>query len=214
MTDVMIVDDHHLIRIGVKNLLEGHFPDMNVAEAATLADAIALMGGTGSFDLVLLDINLPDVSALEGLTLLKLNSPSTAVALISGIEDHHIIRTALANGADGFIPKSADPQILIHAVSLILGGEIFLPRSYLKGENPVQADAPRINAPSVLSTLTARQNDVFNLMRQGLSNKEIARQLDLSESTIKSHISSILKEFGTTSRAKAIVKSNELGLTN
>jgi len=207
MTVVLIVDDHHLIRTGVKNLLESAFSDMRVDGAAGITEALHLLSSGTAVDLVLLDVNLPDTISLDGLVRLKQGYPATAVALISGIEDHQIIRSALSIGADGFIPKSADPQILIHAVSLILEGEIFLPRSYLKGNNPVADVEPLDPSTPRQSELTARQQDVFTLMCQGLSNKEIARQLDLSESTIKSHISAILKELGTTSRAKAIAKS-------
>jgi two-component system nitrate/nitrite response regulator NarL len=208
MTVVMIVDDHHLIRTGVKNLLEGKFPDTTVQEATTIAEALDV---SVAIDLVLLDINLPDAKALDGLVRLKKNSPATAVALISGTDDNQMITSALSCGADGFIPKSADPQILVHAVSLILKGEIFLPRSFLKPGSQISEPKSPIDRQSDPSKLTVRQQEVFLLMCQGLSNKEIARQLGLSESTIKTHVSAILRELGTNSRAKAIAKSIGLG---
>lgn len=204
MTVVLIVDDHHLIRAGAKNLLEGAFSGMQVEGAETVLDALAFLDAGNTVDLILLDVHLPDAEAIDGLVRLKQYDPSNAVALISGETDHDLIRAALEAGADGFIPKSADPQILIHAVSLILEGEIFLPRSYLQigvmPENPALGEA--VARPEQI--LTPRQRDVFDLVCNGLANKEIARQLDLSESTVKSHVSAILRQIGTTSRSKAI----------
>lgn len=204
MTVVLIVDDHHLIRAGAKNLLEGAFSGMRVEGAETVSDALAFLGADNTVDLILLDVHLPDSEAIDGLVRLKRFDPSNAVALISGDTDHDLIRAALEAGADGFIPKSADPQVLIHAVSLILEGEIFLPRSYLQGGMMAEVPAPLDTSERPEQSLTARQRDVFELMCKGLANKEIARLLDLSESTIKSHVSAIFKQIGTTSRSKTI----------
>ena len=210
MTVVLIVDDHHLIRTGVKNLLETDFADMHVDTAGTVADALNIMTTQSNVDLVLMDFKLPDAVALDGLTRLKHAHPATPVALISGHEENTIIRDALAVGADGFIPKSADPKILIDAVSFMLQVEIFLPRSFLK--SAPNADSLQTDPESAKPiTLTDRQTDVFVLMYQGLSNKEIARRLDVSESTVKTHVSAILKEFDTTSRTKAIARAQTLG---
>lgn len=194
----------------MKNLLENEFPDMRVEAAGNIADAMTFLAARGDVDLVLMDLKLPDAVSLDGLTRLKQKYPAAPIALISGNEDNEVIGNALAVGADGFIPKSADPKILIHAVSLMLQGEIFLPRSFLQSAK----DGDTMQGGPVAEmkiTLTERQTDVFTLMYEGLSNKEIARRLDLSESTVKTHVSAVLKEFGTTSRAKAIARAQTLG---
>ncbi|EKF20183.1 response regulator transcription factor [Nitratireductor pacificus] len=209
MTVVLIVDDHHLIRAGVKNLLESEFPDTRVEGADSVAAALTFLADSGDVDLVLMDLKLPDASALDGLTRLKQSHPASAVALISGTDDNETIRAALSIGADGFIPKSADPQILTHAVSLMLRGEMFLPRSFLQSYDPDGEVRTEESGKNVV--LTDRQCEVFALMREGLANKEIARQLQLSESTVKTHVSAILKSFGTTSRTKAIARAIERG---
>ncbi|MDV6228326.1 response regulator transcription factor [Nitratireductor aquimarinus] len=211
MTVVLIVDDHHLIRAGVKNLLESEFPDIRVEGADSVAAALRFLADIGDVDLVLMDLKLPDASELDGLTRLKQSHPASAVALISGTDDNETIRAALSIGADGFIPKSADPQILAHAVSLMLKGEMFLPRTFLQGYDPDGEVRAEERGRNVI--LTDRQCEVFTLMREGLANKEIARQLELSESTVKTHVSAILKSFGTTSRAKAIARAAERGWT-
>ena len=208
MSVILIVDDHHLIRTGVKNLLEGEFTDIRVEGAETVATALSFLQRHTDVALVLMDFKLPDALAMDGLIRLKQAQPATPVAMISGMEDNDLIRSALANGADGFVPKSADPQILVNAVSLMLQGEIFLPRSFLKAD---RSDAPQPSLPIQKINLTGRQSDVLTLMCLGLSNKEIARKLDLSESTVKTHVSAILKELGTTSRTKAIAQANTLG---
>lgn len=194
----------------MKNLLEKEFADMRVEAAGTIADALAFLDDNTNFDLVLMDLKLPDAVGLDGLTRLKNLSPATPIALISGNEENAVISDALAVGVDGFIPKSADSKILIHAVSLMLQGEIFLPRSFFKSASGADV-TPGDTMTSMQITLTERQTDVFTLMCEGLSNKEIARRLDLSESTIKTHVSAILKEFDTTSRTKAIARAQSLG---
>ncbi|KPN62849.1 two component transcriptional regulator, LuxR family [Aliiroseovarius crassostreae] len=211
MTIVLIVDDHHLIRAGAKNLLEGAFSGMRVEGTETVSDALAFLGAENTVDLVLLDVHLPDSDAIDGLIRLKQFDPSNAVALISGHTDYDLIRVALEAGADGFIPKSADPQVLIHAVSLILEGEIFLPRSYLQGGMTAETPVPLDVSERPEQSLTPRQRDVFELMCKGLANKEIARLLDLSESTIKSHVSAIFKQIGTTSRLKTVANFRQEG---
>ncbi len=208
MSVILIVDDHHLIRTGVKNLLESAFSDMRVEGAETVATALAYLHDHADVDLVLMDVKLPDAAAMDGLTRLKQAHPGTPVAMISGTEENYVINAALANGADGFIPKSADPQILVNAVPLMLQGEIFLPRRFLKAD---KGETAPTSLPIEEISLTERQSDVLSLMCVGLSNKEIARELDLSESTIKTHVSAILKELGTTSRTKAIAHANALG---
>lgn len=208
MTVILIVDDHHLIRTGVKNLLEGAIADMRVEGADSVAAAMSFLEAHGDVDLVLMDFKLPDAAAMDGLTRVKQSYPATPIALISGTEDNNVIGAALASGADGFVPKSADPQILIDAVSLMLQGEIFLPRSFLKAEGGFE---PSSNVPQSDIVLTDRQSDVLSHLCTGLSNKEIARNLGLSESTVKTHVSAILKGLGTNSRTKAIARAIALG---
>lgn len=204
MTHILVVDDHHLIRAGMKDLLEGANSDLRVEGVGDIVTTLSYLSGHGDVDLVLMDLMLPDAVGMDGLTRVKKCHPATPVALISGTEDNDVIGAALASGADGFIPKSADPNVLINAVSLILQGEIFLPREFLKTG---VASALPIEETSMEFALTNRQAGVLNLMCAGLSNKEIARKLDLSESTVKTHVSAILRETGTNSRTKAIARA-------
>ena len=211
MPCILIVDDHQLIRLAVKNLLEEEFPELNVEGVGTLAQALAFLEDHGEVDLILMDLSLPDVSAMDGLSGVKSRYPSIPVAIISGTEDNAAIDAALASGADGYVPKSADSQVLANAVSLLLKGEVYLPRKYLmtrSGWSPMASGVPKNY------TLTARQTEVLTLMCAGLSNKEIAREMNLSDSTIKTHVSAILKELNIASRTKAIVRANELGLVS
>lgn len=208
MTTILIVDDHHLIRAGVKNLLEGEFAALHVHGVDSVAATMSFLADHGDVDLVLLDLKLPDATSMDGLTRIKRRHPATPVAVISGTEENDVIGAAMACGADGFIPKSADPKILINAVSLMLQGEVFLPRSFYKLE---RGGTGQMNAPLAKVILTDRQAEVLTLMCSGLSNKEIARDLGLSESTVKTHVSAILRELQTTSRTKAIARANTLG---
>jgi two-component system nitrate/nitrite response regulator NarL len=207
MTKILIVDDHSVIRSGMKTLLEFELPDVQVQAVATVSDALHALEDFKTIDLLLLDLNLPDSSGFDGLARLKQADPAMPIALISGDEDGDTIRRASEAGADGFIPKTADPEVLIHAVGLLLKGEVFSPRVLFDQSvnNPNVAPSPASIPP--LPLLIDRQTSVYDLILKGLSNKEIARQLLLTESTVKTHVAAILQKFQVNSRGKLIAQA-------
>ena len=206
ITTVLVVDDHDLIRKGVCDLLRKHFDNLELLEAGDLKTAKEVLSRQPGVDLVLLDVNLPDSNSLDGLSELKRISPATSIALISGITDQSFVRAALERGADGYIPKSADVNVIRNAVELLLNGEVFVPKVYFRPEVTSSPEISPDNAVrSVLTErLTPKQNEILVLVEEGMSNKEIARNLDCSESTVKTHVSAILSTINAPTRAKAV----------
>ncbi len=191
----------------MKTLLELELGDVQVLAAATVADALQIVQDSKPIDLLLLDLNLPDSQGFDGLTRLKQADPAMPVALVSGDEDGSTIRRASEAGADGYIPKTADPDILVHAVSLLLKGEVFFPRVLFE-QTVGDASVAMMSEPiSALPVLTERQTNVFDCIVQGLSNKEIARELLLTESTVKTHVAAILQKFQVSSRGKLMAQA-------
>lgn len=210
MVKILIVDDHSVIRSGMKALLELEIDAASVFLAASIAEALQTLEASKPFDLVLLDLKLPDANGFEGLIRLKQVDPAMSIALISGEEDRETISCARAEGADGFIPKTADPRVIVHVVELLLSGEVFFPRALFDSENALPGSHSKTRSDLDKIDLTKRQADVYKLIVAGLSNKEIARNLDLTESTVKTHVAAILQKTGATSRGKLIAQSKSL----
>jgi two-component system nitrate/nitrite response regulator NarL len=210
MVKILIVDDHSVIRSGMKALLEIEVDGASVFLAASIAEALQTVEASQPFDLVLLDLKLPDANGFHGLARLKQADPAMSVALISGEEDRETVNRARAEGADGFIPKTADPRVIVNVVELLLTGEVFFPRVLFDGEAVSPGPLPEAGSRPERLDLTKRQTDVYSLVVAGLSNKEIARDLELTESTVKTHVAAILQKAGATSRGKLIARSKNL----
>lgn len=207
MVKILIVDDHSVIRSGMKALLELEIDGASVFSAASVADALRELETSRPFDLVLLDLKLPDSNGFEGLARLKQADPAMSVALISGEEDRETVNRARAEGADGFIPKTADPRVIINVVELLLTGEVFFPRVLFDDEAASPERGSGAGSRPGRLDLTKRQADVYRLIVAGLSNKEIARDLDLTESTVKTHVAAILQKAGAASRGRLIANA-------
>ena len=203
-----MVDDHDLVRQGVVGLLSNLAPSVTILDATNLREASGILKQETALDLILLDLLLSDVNGFDGLIALKEISPETPVAIVSGVTDPEIVSKALQLGADGYIPKTAVSDVILHAVNIILQGEIYVPSIVLSTKDTgfEQKDNLANFVQSPESGLTPRQNEVLSQIRNGLSNKEIARKLDCTESTIKTHVSAILSHFDASSRGKLLAK--------
>jgi DNA-binding NarL/FixJ family response regulator len=210
MVKILIVDDHSVIRSGMKALLELEIDGASVFAAASVADALHELEVSRPFDLVLLDLKLPDSNGFQGYTRLKQADPAMSIALISGEEDRETVNRARAEGVDGFIPKTADPRVIVNVVELLLTGEVFFPRVLFDGEAAASERGPQTASRPERLDLTRRQADVYRLVVAGLSNKEIARDLDLTESTVKTHVAAILQKAGASSRGKLIAHARDV----
>ena len=212
--NILLVDDHALFRGGLKFLLQQLDTGLVLDEAGNCEQAIA-RSAERSYDLILLDLNMPGLSRLDALGALRDAAPDAPVVVLSGEGDPAVVRSAIERGAMGFIPKSATPEVLIQALRLVLARGVYLPVEVLEGaDGPATPPAPAVEASSGTGAtgLTPRQMDVMRCVIQGKPNKVIARELGVAESTIKVHLSSVLRAFGAHNRTEAVYVAAKMGL--
>jgi DNA-binding NarL/FixJ family response regulator len=215
MEKIVIADDHPMIRgaLALSLAATTAFGKIEILETATLDELFEQLAETGEADLVLLDLRMPGVNGFEGLLSLRSRFPSTPVVIISALEEPQLVAGALALGAAGFIPKSTPRHEIVRALNLVAAGEIYAP-PHLQQEpaNP----AERIDAEFAqrLSSLTPQQRKVLQLLGTGKLNKEIAYELDIAETTVKAHVSSILHKLNVYSRTQAVVMASRLHLSS
>lgn len=198
--NVLLVDDHPLFREGLRSLLERMEVKARVTEAESCEAALALGArDAASFDLILLDLALPGMNGIEGLAKLRARFATTPVVIVSASYDAGHVKQAIDRGAQGFIPKSTPPDLLMSALRLIFDGGVYIPEFVMHGE-PAHG-APREGpAPS----LTSAQARVLSLLAQGHSNKAIGNTLDISDNTVRAHVSAILRALNATNRTEAV----------
>lgn len=205
---VLVVDDHPLILDALRHLL----PELDPATVVTLArdrhEAESALDDDPNIELVLLDLALPGTRGLDFLADLQLDYPGVPVVVLSATHDQPTVTAALAAGARGFIPKTANPQVLGHALRQVIDGDVYLPEDLCV---ELQGNGVHLS-PDELG-LTARQSDVLKLLVQGKPNKLICRELKLSEGTVKVHVSAILKQLRVHSRTQAVAELARRGIS-
>lgn len=212
--NILLVDDHPLFRGGLKSLLKELGAGLVLDEAGNCSQALARVAGR-RYDLILLDLNMPGLNRLDALAALREAAPDAPVVVLSGETDSDLVRATIERGAMGFIPKSATPEVLIEALRLVLAHGVYLPLEVLETMNAVPS-APKVSeaaaAAGAVPGLTPRQLDVLRYVIQGKPNKVIARELDIAESTVKVHLSSVLRAFGVRNRTEAVYAAARMGL--
>jgi DNA-binding NarL/FixJ family response regulator len=196
---ILIVDDHTLFRAGLRMLLAALGRDATILEAATAAEALALIGAHVDIQLCLLDLSLKSDDGLNLLGATKELAPNMVVVVVSGADDSLTIRNCIEAGAMSFISKSATPEVLTRALQRVLQGEVYLPEQVALATD--LASRP---------LLTPRQHEVLRYLSQGLPTKLIARRLELSEYTIKEHIALIFQALGVRNRTEAVIRASRL----
>ena len=207
MLTILVADNHDLVREGFKSALQELDPQISILGANCIGAVLQQLPANPDIDIVLLDLGLPDTEQFSGLLQIKETAPDTPVAIFSALDDQESVHAALIAGADGYIPKTSNKMVILQAIRLILAGEIYLPSILLQDSQQANSAAVS-NLPLGRDTatgLTRRQVQVLELIEKGLSNKEIARQIFCTEGTVKVHVTAILKTFGVSSRAKAVI---------
>lgn len=199
---LLLVDDHTLFRTGLRLIVEAHPGVGVISEAGSIAEACALQAG--DTDLVLLDIQLPGMSGLDGLRLLRRACPVARIVLVSASMAPDAIHEARGRGADGFLPKSANAEDILNAITCALSGKPCFPVN--SGNSAI------IRGPDTPS-LTTRQLEVLSLLCMGKPNKVIARDLGLSENTVRVHVAAIFSQLGVNSRSAALLTAQRMGLS-
>src|SRR5574343_165800 len=214
MLKLLVVEDHALVREGLVRLLGQVEPGAKVFESADFESALNLLDNEGEFDLVLLDLALPGIDGFAGLDILRRRYPAMPVAVVSAFDDVPTITRVLNLGASGFIPKAFSGEALLSAVREVLDGNIVRPTI----QQGARLDDEKRLPPSKISVkpaevgLTDRQAQVLALMVRGLSNRDIAEQLELSEGTVKIHATAVFKALGVGSRTQALVAVARYGV--
>ena len=206
MLKILIADDHELFLDGLRMVLSDL--DDNV-EIDTVHDHKQLQekaNGSVPYDLILTDLAMPGLNWHESLRLLKEHYPDTPIVVLSAVSEPENVMQAIDIGASGFIPKTSSSKIILSALHLILSGGLYLPSELLRLSNK---DEP---AEENKGPLTSRQLDVLRLMGQSKPNKIIARELDLSEGTVKLHVTAILKALNVTNRTGAVIAGKKMGI--
>jgi NarL family two-component system response regulator LiaR len=205
---LLIVDDHAVVRQGLRGFLRLQEGIEVVGEAASAAEAVAI-AGTASPDVVLLDLVMPDGNGIGALRRLIEVAPGVRVLVLTSFADDAQIFAAMAAGASGYLLKDIDPQALADAIRDVHAGRPALHPS-------VAARLMRRGAtpPVTHDDLTARERDVLRLMVEGLANKQIAQRLGIGEKTIKTHVSRVLAKLGVADRTQAAVLAIREGLVD
>lgn len=207
---ILIVDDHVLFRKGLRHLLNGFEAELEIVEAQDCAGALAL--AREPFHLVLLDLNMPGMSGLEALEAVRPAFESSPIVVLSGEDDPRQVRRAIDAGAAGFIPKSSTPDVLCGALRLVLANEVYLPAVALRGIDQEEGAGGGVASGRLGDALSERQVDVLRKAVQGKANKVIARELVISESTVKAHLSAAFRALGVHNRTEAVYVAARCGL--
>jgi DNA-binding NarL/FixJ family response regulator len=200
---LLIADDHPMVRDALTRALLALQSDLHVVTAGDFDSVVECLRATPP-ELAVIDLNMPGMDSLVGLTRLRRLAPTLPIVVVSGQDDPPTIRAALAAGAAGFVPKTSSADLLLQAVRVVLAGSTFVPEQALAN---LQHDTSR---PDTID-LTPRQRDVLRALLRGEPNKLIARELGLTEGTVKIHIAAILRGLQARNRTEAVVRARELG---
>jgi len=202
-----------LFREAIHNVISDGFPGSEVMETGDLDSALALSQEHDDLDLILLDLNMPGMHGLNGLINLRNESPTIPVVIVSAEQDKQVVLQAITYGAVGFITKSSPRLQMTEAIQQILNGNVYLPPEIIRSQKI--GGQRRMNdclglAPELLQALTRKQLLVLERMTKGDSNKQIAYSLEIAETTVKAHVSAILRKLNVHNRVQAILSAGDI----
>jgi DNA-binding NarL/FixJ family response regulator len=207
----IIADDHPLFRDALKRTVASLFPMAQLIEADTTASLQQRLEAADDLDLLLLDLHMPGSSGFSGLVHVRARYPSLPVIVVSGNEEPSVMRRAIAHGASGYIPKSSSLEEMAQAIAGVLDGDVWLPAS-AAGSQQTQLAPDEVDIAERIRDLTPQQFRVLMMLADGLLNKQIAYELNVSEATIKAHMTAILRKLGASNRTQAVVAAARLQL--
>lgn len=205
----LVVDDHPLFCDALELTLKSVADFTAVRTADCLEAAFTQLASTEAPSLVILDLNLPDVNGLDGLIRLKRKVEKTPVIIVSSMTDNSIISSAIVAGAAGFIPKHSARAVFKEAIAQIERGEVYKPAGYVEGSGPTERD----ETVTRLSSLTNQQARILELICEGKLNKQIAFDLTIAETTVKAHVTAIMRKLGVQSRTQAVLVAQDARFT-
>ena len=209
--EVLIADDHPLFREALAEVVGQISRDHRCLQAASLEETVTLARDAVELDLILLDLMMPGMDGVAGLSLLRHEVPAVPIVVVSAKTDRAAVMEAISHGAIGFITKTSPRSVMVEALLQVLDGGIYLPTDVIRqfDTRPGRDVDPSGKGPRhLLTSLTRKQLLVLERLAKGESNKQIARALSLAEPTVKAHVSAILRKLNVRSRASAIVASS------
>lgn len=199
---LLIADDHPLYRDALATTLSQHFPDCRLLQSEDLDSTLEQLRGT-TLDLLLLDLNMPGSEGFNGLARIRNDFPAVPVVVVSGSDRNSVIQQAAALGASGFLSKTARPDEIVRCLEAVFAGEQWFSREALESvEESGLADR--------LSRLTPQQLRIFQMIARGMLNKQIAYELEITEPTVKSHVTAILRKLELRDRKQLIREAQSL----
>ena len=200
----LIADDHNLIREGIKLILNRLLESVDIMEADNFDDTHKIVAANKDMDLIVMDLFMPGMTGPQGVSIIRNSAPVVPIIVLSMSEDPRHMRDALKFGANGYIPKSSKNSILTNAINLVLDGGIYIPPEMLDTISDTRDSDAAADNSGKKPPLTKRQMEVLSLMAQGRTNKDIARILDISDTTVKSHATTIYRQLGAENRTQAV----------
>jgi DNA-binding NarL/FixJ family response regulator len=205
---ILLADDHPLFREGVKPILEKLDPQVEILEAADFPAAFEAADRAPDLDLVLMDLNMPGMAGLEGVTRFRATFPVLPLVVLSAVEDLLDIQRVLAAGALGYLTKSTPSEGILDALLQVLAGNVYVPPNLVS--SGVRMPPPRLGSP--FPEFSERQLQVLSKLSQGLSNKQIGEMLEVTEGTVKVHMAAIFRILRVNNRTEALLVIQKLGM--
>jgi DNA-binding NarL/FixJ family response regulator len=213
VTRFLIVDDHPLFREALENAIRWAAPDADILEATSIDGALAVLGAN-EIELTFLDLSMPGTTGLSGLLRIRKAFPRSPIVVISCHQDSEIVASVLSLGVSGYVPKSTSKEELAHSIGEVLKGAVYLPSCYRGIAAGPRSKGPAQELLKRLHELTPQQLKVLDMIRRGLQNKQIAYELNIRETTVKVHVSEILRKLNVMSRTKAIIEMSKIDFAN
>lgn len=210
MTDILIADDHPLFRDALRQAVQTALPDADVHGADSVGALFSAIGQFPDADLLLIDLHMPGAHGFSALAHIRGQFPGLPIIVVSVHEEARVMQRALAYGAAAYIPKSAPAGEIVAAIRSVLNGDLWLPR----GGHVTQAEpsAAEMEAAARVATLTPHQFRVMTMLSEGMLNKQIAFDLNVSEATIKAHMTAIMRKLGVSNRTQVALFARTLAV--
>lgn len=206
MREILIADDHPLFRDALRRSILTAWPQALIREASDVASMQALVDDAADAELLLLDLHMPGASGFSALVHVRAQHPGLPIIVISAHEERSVVARAIAHGASGYIPKSAPVKAIVEAIHHVLAGGVWLPTDAA----PTPLQPAEADAASRIAELTPQQFRVLAMIGEGLLNKQIAYELQVGETTVKAHVSEILRKLNVYSRTQAVIEVSKL----
>ena len=211
MTRILVADDHPLFHEALSGALEPYFENAQIIQAGSLDDAMAKLNEFDGVELILLDLNMPGGEYFNGLITLREQYPNIPIGVVSGSDTVEVVAQVMSLGAQGFIPKVSQTREIAQAIVDIIGGKKWLPEG-MEEELEKVDDELKVLLQR-FRELTPKQIQVLSYLRAGLMNKQIAHEMNVTEATIKAHISAILRKLEINTRTQAVLLMDKLQLS-